>query len=522
MSEMQTPGPAVPESRVMPRKRFRFSFVWLIPIVAAIAGIWIGVTTVRNQGPAITITFKSADGLEAGKTKIRYQGLDVGTITDIRLSPDHQSVVATAKMNPGTENFFVEDTTFWVVSAQISGANISGLTTLISGAYVGMEIGKSLVHTRKFIALDEQPMEAGGVQGHFYTLTMPELNSLTRGTPIYFRHLQAGQVVSYELDKSGKFLNVKIFIQDPYDNFVTTNTRFWNVSGIHVSLSANGLQAQTESLLSILVGGIAFETSETNSDSPPAAENTTFTLFKDREEAFMPAAVNPQTYVIVFKESVRGLTIGAPVEFEGIPIGEVKDYQAQFDAKTYEFSVPVTIGIDPRRFGLRIIGLSPGPETDRAHRKFMDAMVARGLRAQLRSGNLITGARYIDLSVVPDAPPAKLDWSQNPVELPAMESQMESLEDNLASLAKKLDSMPFEAIGNNLNQTLVGAQGTLTNANALLKTANGVIAPDSTLDTQLDTALSQLGVAAQSVSLLADYLERHPEALIRGKTGNSK
>jgi len=200
----------------------------------------------------------------------------------------------------------------------------------------------------------------------------------------------------------------------------------------------------------------------------------------------------------------------------------VKDYQAQFDAKTLKFSVPVTIGIDPRRFGLKITGMAPGPETDPEHRKFLDAMVAHGLRAQLQSGNLITGARYIDLSVVPDAPPAKLDWSQNPEEIPVVPNPMESLEDNLASIAKKLDSMPFGAIGENLNKTLVGAQGTLTNADGLLMSASGLIAPNASLDTQLDATLEQLGAAAKSISLLADYLERHPEALIRGKTDNAK
>jgi paraquat-inducible protein B len=522
MPEMQKPNPSIPESQVMPRKRFRFSFIWLIPIVAAIVGIWIGVTTIRNQGPTITITFKSAAGLEAGKTKIRYQGLDVGIISDIRLSADRQSVVAAAKMNPGTEAFFVKDTTFWVVKARISGADISGLSTLISGDYVGMEIGESSTRTHNFVALDEAPMETGGIQGHFYTLTMPELDSLTRGTPIYFRRLQAGQVVSYDLDERGKFINVKIFIQEPYDNFVTTNTRFWKASGLNLSLSANGLQVQTESLLSLLIGGIAFETPETNSDLPPAAENTTFTLFKDREAAFSPPPFNPQTFVVVFRESIRGLTIGAPVEYEGIPIGEVKDFQAQFDIKTYEFSVPVTIDVDPRRFGLKLIGGSAGPENEAERRKFLDAMVARGLRAQLQSGNLITGARYIDLSVVPDAPAVKLDWSQNPLELPVTPSPMASLEDNLAGIAKNLNSMPFKEIGDNLNKTLIGAQATLTNADGLLMNTKGLMAPGSALDMQLNAALIQIRTAAQSINLLADYLERHPEALIRGKTGDTK
>lgn len=522
MPDKQEPTPVVPESKVVPRKHLRISLVWLIPIIAAVVGIWIGVTTIHNQGPTITITFKSAEGLEAEKTKIRYHGLDVGTIMAIRLSPDRQTVVATAKMNPGTDNFFVQDSSFWVVRPQISGANISGLSTLISGAYVGMEIGKSDESSRNFIALDEPPMEAEGVRGRFYTLTTPELDSLTKGTPVYFRRLQAGQVVSYQLDKSGQFLNVRIFIQEPYDRFITSETRFWTASGLNVSLSASGLQVQTESLLSILVGGVAFETPETNTESPPAAANASFTLYKDRNEAFRPPAVNPQTYVIVFKQSIRGLTIGAPVEFEGIPIGEVKDFQAQLDTKTYQFSVPVTVQVDPARFGLKLIGIRPDQETDGERQQFLNALIARGLRAQLQSGSLITGSRYISLEFVPDAPPVTIDWSQNPPELPAIQGAMESLEDNLAGVAKKLNSMPFKDIGDNLNKTLVTAQGTLTNANDLLINASRLVGPGSTLDVQLGDTLNQVGGAAQAISLLADYLERHPEALIRGKTDDAK
>lgn len=522
MPDMQEPTPAVPESKVVPRKHLRVSLVWFIPAVAAIIGIWVGITTIRHQGPTITITFKSAEDLEADKTKIRYHGLDVGTIIAIRLSKDHQKVIATAKMNPGTEDFLVQDTAFWVVRPQISGATVSGLSTLISGAYIGMEIGESNVTASSFVALDEPPMETGGVKGRFFTLKTPELDSLNRGTPIYFRRLQAGQVVSYELDKSGKFLNVKIFIQEPYDHFVTTETRFWQASGLNVSLSASGLQVQTESLLSILIGGISFETPEASTESPPAAENTLFTLFKDRDEAFRPPAVNPQTYVVVFKESVRGLAVGAPVEFEGIPIGEVKDFQAQLDARTYQFFVPVTIEVDPARFGLKLVGVPPGQETEGEREQFLNALIAHGLRAQLESGSLITGSRYISLEFVPNAPPVTMDWSQNPPELPAVQGPMESLEDNLSGIAKKLNSMPFKDIGDNLNKTLIDAQGTLTNANVVLMNANRLVSPDSALDAQLAAAINQVGGAAQAISLLADYLERHPESLIRGKSNDSK
>ena len=475
MSDVKNPNPTVPESKVVPAKRHKISLVWLIPAVAAIVAIWIGVTTIRNQGPTITIVFRSAEGLEAGKTKISYNGVDVGTLTTIRLSDDYQKVIATAEMSPKTEAFLVADTKFWVERPRISGANVSGLSTLISGAYIGMEIGQSKEKARDFTALDDVPMETGGTHGRYFTLKTPELGSLSKGTPIYFRRLQAGQVAAYDLDKSGKFLNVRVFVQEPYDQFITPNTRFWQASGLKVSLTAGGLQLQTESLLSILIGGIAFETPLTDKPELPAENNTSFTLFSDRDDAFRPPPVNPQTYVILFDQSVRGLSIGAPVEFQGIPIGEVTDYQAQFDAKTYVFSVRVTVQVDPARFGIKMLGLAPGETIITDHKKLMDSLVARGLRAQLQSGSLITGSRYIVLDFFPDAPLATLDWSREPVMLPAIPGQIESVEANIASITRKINQVPFKGIGDNLQTTMAESQQVMENLNGVLLDLNAVL-----------------------------------------------
>ncbi|HTY89385.1 MAG TPA: MlaD family protein [Candidatus Acidoferrum sp.] len=468
MSDTKKPLPVVPEAQVVSKKRARFSFIWLIPAVAALAGIWIGITTIRNQGPTITIVFRSADGLEAGKTKIRYNGVEVGTLTTIRLSEDYRQVIATAEMSPRTEEFLVKDTQFWVVRPQISGANVSGLSTLISGAYIGMEIGQLKERERHYVALEDAPLETGGVRGRFFILKTPQLGSLNKGSPLYFRRLQAGQVASYELDQTGKFLNVKVFVQEPYDQFVTSDTRFWQASGIDVSLSARGLQIQTESLLSILVGGIAFETPVTDGPRAPAAENTVFNLNQDREEAFRPSAVNPQTYTVVFKQSVRGLSVGAPVEFEGIPIGEVTDVQAQFDAKTFEFSVPVTIRVDPERFGVKTLDLAPGEHAVSDRKKLMDTLVSRGLRAQLQNGSLITGSKLISLDFYPDTPPVALDWSKEPVQLPTLPGGIESIESSLVNVSKHIEQIPFKDVGDNLNKTLGDVQQTAQNLDAVL------------------------------------------------------
>src|SRR5271156_3938894 len=451
MPDRDPPRSTVPESRNVPKKRTRLSLVWFIPILAAVVGAWVAVTRVLSEGPKITITMKTAEGLEAGKTKIHYNGVDIGTVQTIVLSEDHQHVIMTVEMAPKTEEFLVEDTKFWVVRPRISGANISGLGTLISGAYIGMEIGSSKEERREFVGLEIPPVITGETPGRFFTLTTPDLGSLDTGTPIYFRRLQVGQVASYALDKDGKNLTVKVFVQAPYDQYVNRDTRFWQASGIDLSLSASGLTVQTQSLLSILIGGIAFETAASSAVLPAAEENTVFTLFANRTQAFNPPPRNPQTYVLIFKDSVRGLSAGAPVEFRGIPIGEVADVRAQIDLKTFEFSVPVTIHLDPTRLGVKIVDTSVGVDLETMRRKLIDALVAHGARAQLRTGNLLTGAAYVALDFFPGAPPATVDWSQKPVQIPTTPGQFEATEATVENIIKKLDKVPFQEIGEDLH-----------------------------------------------------------------------
>ncbi|MGA9855134.1 MAG: MlaD family protein, partial [Gammaproteobacteria bacterium] len=358
MAERDTPSSPIPESRKLAKKKTRLSLVWIIPIVAALIGVWVAAVKIMNQGPTITIELRTAEGLEAGKTEVHYNGVTIGTVKSIRLTDDHAHVIATIDMAPKTESLLVEDTKFWVVSPRISGATVSGLNTLISGAYIGMEIGKSTTPRRDFVALDSPPVVTGEVPGTFYILKSTDLGSVDYGTPIYFRRLQVGQVASYQLDKDGQFLTIKIFINAPYDQLVTTETRFWQASGIDLSMSASGVHVQTQSVMSMLIGGLAFETPDSTQGLPPAAANTEFTLYQNRAQAFRPPPVNPQTYILVFNQSVRGLEPGAPVELRGIPIGTVTDVRAQIDVKTARFTIPVTISVDPQRLGVKVYGQS--------------------------------------------------------------------------------------------------------------------------------------------------------------------
>ena len=516
-------SPSIPESKTLVKKKTRISFVWLIPIVAALIGVWVAVATIMKEGPKITIQFMSAEGLEAGKTKIHYNGLDVGTISSIRLTEDHHHVIATAKMVPESEDFLVEDTKFWKVTPRISGASVTGLATLISGAYIGTEIGKSHIKKSDFVALATPPVVTGDTPGRFFELKTKDLGSVDYGTPVYYRRLQVGKVASYMLDKDGQVLTVKIFVNAPYDRFVTPETRFWQASGIDLSLSASGVSVKTQSFLSMLVGGLAFETPLTATASAPAPADTVFTLYASRAEAYRPPPKNPQTYLLVFKHSVRGLEIGAPVEFRGIRIGQVEEVHAEFNAKTSTFDIPVTISVDPERLGVKVKGVQPGTFGDlTVHRKIVDTLVAHGLRAQLKTGNLLTGALYVAIDIFPDAPPFKVDWSQTPPRIATLPNKLEGIDRSVASLVKKLEKLPYEQIGNDLQKAIVEFDQTLVSTRRTIDHADKLIDPSSGLDLELMGTLQEMRRTARALRVLSDYLERHPEALIRGKTQEEK
>jgi paraquat-inducible protein B len=536
MPDEPTQSPAVPESRALSRSRTRISLVWVIPIVAAVVGVWVAVTRIESEGPKITLVFESAEGLEAGKTKIEYKGVEVGTITSIQLSPDHRRVVTIAQMTPKTEDFLVKDTQFWVVRPRISGANITGLGTLISGAYIGVEIGSSREEKRDFVALETPPVVTGEVPGRFFVLKTTDLGSLDIGTPVFFRRLQVGEIAAYALDKDGLFFTVKIFVKAPYDQYVTRNTRFWQASGIDMQLSASGLSIQTQSVLSILIGGVAFETPPSGSLLPAADANSVFTLFVSRAQAFEPPVRNPQTFELVFNQSVRGLAPGAPVELRGIKIGEVVDIRAQVDFKTLKFSVPVIIQLDAERLGVRLVDVRQGADLKAARRKLIDSMVAHGGRAQLRTGNLLTGSAFVAFDFFPGVPPAAVDWSQKPPQLPTTPGQLEAVEASVSNLIKNLGKLPLQQIGENLEKsladldlTLVSLRGTLNNANTTLNTASttlntatNLVEPNSEQVQEIDQTLAEFRRAARSLRVLTDYLEQHPEALLRGKPGNAQ
>lgn len=539
---MTEPTPSsLPTARVDTPRRFRIPLVWVIPLVAALIGVFLALHTWYQQGPDITIRFKTGEGLEAGKTRIKYKDVDVGQIDSVTLAEDGSYVIAGARLARSADHLLVDDTRFWMVSARVSGSAVSGLGTLLSGTYVGLDAGKSAEARREFTALDDAPVVSFDVPGRYFTLHAETLGSIGIGTPVYFRRMQAGQVTGYRLGEHGKRIEVRVFIKAPYDRFVTDDTRFWNAGGVDVKLGADGVQVNTESLTSILAGGLAFLTPADSPDEPAAAERA-FRLFATREEAIRRQVDERQHYVLRFTESVRGLSVGAPVDFRGITIGEVIAIQPQLSPASAEISMQVEVSLQPGR--LRTPGSKshlPAGSTseDAAFRAFVDQLVAKGLRAQLRNGNLVTGQLYVALDFFPGAGAARPDWAASPPRLPTQRGSLDELQTTLMRIVGKLDKLPIEQIGTDTRKLLASLQRSVDETEALLKRIDNLtdgevrstivearsaiadtrklIASDAPLQQDLRASLQELGRAAQALRHLADTLDRHPEALLRGK-----
>ncbi|HKC96161.1 MAG TPA: MlaD family protein, partial [Nitrospira sp.] len=272
----------IPTAVAVRKRRSAPQLVWLIPIVAALVGGWIVIKGILDKGPTITISFKTAEGLEAGKTKVKYKSLDVGEVKALTFDKDRQGVVARVELVKEAEQYLVDDTRFWVVRPRIAGGQVTGLGTLFSGSYIGVDLGKSGDTRRDFVGLEVAPIVTADVPGRPFVLRAETLGSIETGSPVYFRQEAVGTVISHEINKDGQGVTFKIFVNAPYDQYVNADTRFWNASGIDVSLDATGVKVDTQSIVSILIGGIAFETLATSAQHPPAEENHEFLLADNR------------------------------------------------------------------------------------------------------------------------------------------------------------------------------------------------------------------------------------------------
>ncbi len=542
-------APEFSEPVVQARKR-QLSLIWLVPVIAALIGGWLIYKTLSEKGPEAVIIFKTAEGIEAGKTKIKFKDVDVGQVTELALTEDLSHVSVKAQFVKGAEAFLTENARFWVVRARVAAYGISGLGTLLSGAYIDVDPGKPGKPELEFKGLEEPPIVTTIAPGRVFTLKAVRKGSIDIGAPIYYRQIEVGKVITYNLAPDGTNILFKVFINAPYSQYVHENTRFWNASGVDMKLDSQGIRIQTESFVSMMLGGIEFDIpSSYEQPGETAKENATFTLYANRDAAEKKDYAEKELFILNFDTSVRGLSPGAPVEFRGIQIGEVIDLKLEYDANTKSFEIPVLIVIEPGRLNLK------EKSAPQDHKKVIEYLVAKGLRAQLKTGNLVTGLQYVALDFFPNTTPIRITYKGTYPVIPTLPTQIEEITSKVGQFIAKLDKLPIEQIGSDLKDTLHGARritnspeiketlqslnaavkeiqmltaalrtGTAPELNAVLKqaqlslaTSKAVLETDSPLQYRMKETLEELSDAARSLRVLTDYLENHPESIITGK-----
>ncbi len=587
---------ALPAPRVTKANRLRFSLVWLVPVVAIMIGASLLIHNYLETGPRIEIEFNTAEGLEAGKTEVRFKEVAVGRVEKVSLSDDHKRVVAIVRLDRSAADMAREDTQFWVVRPRIGTAGISGLGTLLSGVFIGVDAGVSEVERTRFVGLESPPSILRGEPGSSFALVASDLGSLDFGSPIYYRRTKVGRVVGYTLDPKQDELTVKIFVDAPYNQLVTPQTRFWNASGVDLTLNANGLTLDTQTLSSVLAGGVAFDRLPSTLPQVAAADGSRFMLFNDRKSALAPPDGESVRARMVFDQSVRGLAVDAPVDFLGVEIGKVSSITLHRDVRRRRFPVEVVVDLYPLRLGsLRDAllvapagGRSP-PETpaessEPVRTKGMLAiqrLVAQGLKAQMRTGNLLTGQLYVALDffsrgdteskTAPKVASKDAGRANNGkrltqrerrerrderaaqlaeqaaeqaaadgiITLPTVAGTLSEIQPQVAQIVEKLSRIPFDTIGRDVQgvigkadqaitrltpeaaKAVTDLQATLAKAQASIdRLDRNVLDENSSVQIQAGQALAEVQRAAQSLRVLADYLQRNPQSLIRGKPGD--
>ncbi|MEO5362262.1 MAG: MlaD family protein [Magnetococcus sp. DMHC-8] len=494
--------------------------IWLLPLLALSIGVWLAYKTLIETGPDIQIHFKTAEGVVAGKTRVTYKAVEVGQVEAVRLKEDLSGVLVAVRMQRAAEPYLREESKFWVVRPRMSLRGVSGLDTLVSGAHIEIEPGPG-PSAREFKGLEVPPVVRMDAPGGKYILQTESLGSLDTGSPLYYRDIPAGEVLGYTLAPNKKSVYIHLFVRAPYHELVQENTRFWRISGVDLSISAEGIKVKADSLQSLLAGGVAFDTPDTLRDAAVVQNNHTFWLYNDQTAISEQAYTKRIIFVLYFNESVRGLSVGAPVEFRGIKVGKVTEIGMEYDAQNTTFRIPVLVQIEPERVDALSVEHGGGEEADEAAYDLMEALVQRGLRAQLQTSSYLTGQRFVELDIHPEVPLRRSGEPGKFPEMPTMSGSIGEITGSISQLLKTLQSMPLSEMAEELRGTLKGANRTV-NAPELLETVRalkGVTVQLGILLTQLNGQPVSLGEQVSGTTEAAQKALAQTERTLAGVEG---
>jgi paraquat-inducible protein B len=550
------------------RHQRRIPLIWLVPAITALIAAWLAWDTFSRRGPTIIIAFEAASGLQPGQSQLKFKDVTMGTVKSIAVTPDFSQVLVTVETTHEAEPLLTDKTIFWVVKPQLFAGRISGLDTLLSGSYIGMlpstEKGKPQRH---FVGSANPPVLPVSAPGTVFRLQTATIGSISLGSPVFYRDIDVGTVLGWDLDDMARHVTVHAFVREPFDKYVHDDSLFWNASGLSVKMGASGIQVQMESVKALLLGGIAFDT-KPDSTAPLSSTDHSFPLYPTQEAARTAGFGRRLNMMSIFEGSVSGLEVGADVTLHGLKIGEVTDVGLVYDPRADRIVVPVHYRVE----GERIAGVASVEKAKNIPLGAVAAeMVKRGFRATLQSPSLITGQKVVAIEQVPDAPPAELGREGDVFVVPSAQAGgFETIARSAGELLSKINRIDFQAIGRNLagtakglddlvngpqmKKTLASLEATmadvqdvarkldagaspafarlpdianklddaLAQANRLVMSMSSAYGNDSRFSREIDRLLPQLNETARSLRALTDLLARHPEALIKGRTNTGK
>jgi paraquat-inducible protein B len=553
MSNVAEQRAAIP--RATARRSRRISVIWIIPLVAVAIGGWLAWDTWSKEGPTIRISFDSGEGLQAGQSQLKFKDIVFGTVKSLELAPDHTHVIVTVATTRQAKPLLTDKTIFWVVKPRLFAGNVSGLETLLSGSYIGMLPGEAGGKAeRNFVGQEDPPILQANVPGHTFVLKAKKLGSISLGSPVFYRDLNVGEVLGWDIADMAEYVTIRAFVRAPYDSYVHDETRFWNASGVSIKLGGTGVEVQLESLKALLLGGIAFETPAAEIHTAVTAENHVFPLFADRDAANNASYTRKIPMISYFPGSVKGLAPGSEVTVHGLKVGQVTEVRLTYDRTKDTVLAPVRYEVEPER----VVGV--GVRVFKTDAESVAALLKGGLRASLQSASLITGQQVVALDFVSDAPEEPVTMEGEDFVLPTTEGGgFGGLASAANDLLGKVNSIPFDQIGKSLNgilksvneatqgpqlkkaltdlsamiasaqgmvqrldtkqlpQLTAGLEKTLTSANKLVMSLDTGYGDNTKFNRDLDRLMVQANDAVRSIRALTDLLARHPEALLKGR-----
>ncbi|MFU8892207.1 MAG: intermembrane transport protein PqiB [Luteolibacter sp.] len=540
---------ATPDPDLAPTPTFhaaqRWNAVWVVPIIALLVGIWMIWQHVRSHGPVANVSFETADGIVAGKTEVRCRSVRVGFVKSVDLSHDLNSVTVRLQMDPETRQLLTEGSRFWVVRPRVSGTDISGLGTLLTGAYIELDPGTGPEGSLDFVGLEVPPATISSIPGLRLRLNADQAASLVAGSPVYYRGFEIGRIEGKTLDPEGRRVVYNAFIREEYSGLIRRNTRFWNTSGIDVTAGVDGFKVRTPSFQAMFTGGVSCAVPGELEPGELASDGSAFRLYPGENEA-MNTPFDPNLrMLLLFDHSVRGLKPGAPVEFRGMPIGRVADISFQYLKGGGDMRVPVLVEIDTR-----LLLVDRTDRSDEADEKYLEDAVTEGLRASLKTASLITGALYVDLDYYADAAPMKIAKIGDYPVMPTISSGLAQLESKLTSILEKIDGLPLDEMVAKFNIAADETATTVAEAREVfqeiqaasavlratlekpsfqelpddlartmekLQTSIASLGPDGAVQGDLLRTLDEMRAALRSMTTLTNSLDEKPNSLIFGR-----